>query len=338
MFVCSLLNRRATRFSSYFHPPQRCSFFLNNNNNNNNSNNNYDKNNKTSRSISNNNNNNNRRMSFKFAGLQLLVSADKQANLDNAAAHIQKAVAEKAQLIVLPECFNCPYSNNSFPTYAEEIPGGPSSTMLIQQAKLHHVYIIGGSIPERDGQRLYNTSLIIGPDGSILAKHRKVHLFDIDIPGKITFKESETLSPGQTFTCFQTEWCQVGVGICYDIRFSDYSQILANKGCKLLCFPGAFNMTTGPAHWELLQRSRAVDNQVYVASVSPARNPDSTYQAWGHSSVVDPWGTVIATTDHTPSIIYADINLARVDEVRSQIPVLKQKRLDIYETPKPRQS
>lgn len=168
--------------------------------------------------------------------------------------------------------------------------------------------------------------------GKAHCEAQKVHLFDINIPGKITFKESETLSPGQSLTIVKTEFGNIGVGICYDMRFPELAQLYAQNDCRLICYPGAFNMTTGPAHWELLQRSRALDNQLFVATCSPARDTTSGgYVAYGHSTVVDPWGTVIATTEHGEDIVYADLDLAKVDEVRQNIPIRAQKRSDLYE-------
>jgi len=267
---------------------------------------------------------------FKFAACQLTVGEDKKENILNARRVIDEAASNGAKIVALPECFDCPYSTACFPIYAEETPGGEASQMLADAAKANKIYLIGGSIPEREGEKVYNTSQIFGPDGKLLGKHRKIHLFDIDVPGKLKFTESETLSAGHSFTIIETEYCKIGVAICYDIRFPELAMLYAKEGAKFLIYPGAFNMVTGPAHWELLQRARAVDNQLYVATVSPARNPASTYQAWGHSSVINPWGEVIATTDHQASIIYADIDLSKVDEMRSSIPVYKQKRHDLY--------
>ena len=166
--------------------------------------------------------------------------------------------------------------------------------MLIDSAIENKVWIIGGSIPERDGDNVYNTCIVVNPEGSIVAKHRKVHLFDIDVPGKITFKESDTLSAGNQLTVFDTPFCRIGLGICYDMRFPEQSQLMKDAGAEMIVFPGAFNLTTGPAHWELLLRGRAVDNQLYVAGVSPARNPSSDYKAWGHSTLVSPWGKYVS--------------------------------------------
>jgi len=269
--------------------------------------------------------------SFRFAACQVLVGSDKEQNLLSAQSSIAEAAKNGAQVIALPECFNCPYATSSFPVYAEPVPDGPSGKMLSEAAAKHRIYLIGGSIPERsDDGKVYNTSLVFNPNGLLIAKHRKIHLFDIDVPGKITFKESDTLSPGSSPTIFETEFGKIGLAICYDIRFPELALLYAKRGAKFLCYPGAFNMTTGPAHWELLQRGRAVDNQVFVATISPARNPESTYQAWGHSTVVNPWGEVIATTSHEPGIVYADIDLTKVDEMRQNIPVYQQKRTDLY--------
>jgi predicted amidohydrolase len=169
------------------------------------------------------------------------------------------------------------------------------------------VFLIGGSIPEREvnnkagtegegeeKERLYNTSLVFGKKGELLATHRKVHLFDIDIPGGITFKESEVLSPGNKVTIVEFEgFGKVGLGICYDVRFPELAMVAARKGAWGVFYPGAFNTTTGPLHWRLLGQSRAVDNQVYVAMCSPARDEGASYRAWGHSLVADPMGKVL---------------------------------------------
>ncbi|XP_010565652.1 omega-amidase NIT2 isoform X2 [Haliaeetus albicilla] len=241
---------------------------------------------------------------FRLALIQLHVSALKSDNLQRACGLVREASAKGAKVVALPECFNSPYGTQYFKEYAEKIPG-ESTQMLSEVAKECSIYLVGGSIPEEDDGKLYNTCTVFGPDGAILAKHRKVHLFDINVPGKIQFKESETLSPGNSFSVFDTR-------------------------CQLLIYPGAFNLTTGPAHWELLQRGRAVDNQVYVATVSPARDEKASYVAWGHSTVVNPWGEVIAKAGAEEAVIYTDIDLKKLAEIRQQIPILSQKRHDLY--------
>ncbi|KAG6850468.1 hypothetical protein H0H93_012889 [Arthromyces matolae] len=166
--------------------------------------------------------------------------------------------------------------------------------------------------------------------GDLVATHRKVHLFDIDIPGKIKFKESETLSGGATTNFFDTDFARIGLGICYDIRFPELAMISARKGCHVLVYPGAFNLTTGPLHWELLQRARAVDNQVFMTMCSPARDLRAGYHAWGHSMVVDPMAKVLVEAAEGEEIIYADIDAKLLEEARAGIPVTTQRRFDVY--------
>ncbi|CAI5738729.1 unnamed protein product [Hyaloperonospora brassicae] len=278
---------------------------------------------------------------FKLALCQIAVGDDKRQNIAKAVAAVTEAAENAAQVVSLPECWNSPYATTSFPQYAEEIPSTktllnetdhPSTFALSHLAAKLGIYLVGGSIPEKDArQQVYNTSVVFSPEGEIVGKHRKVHLFDIDVPGKITFKESDTLAPGNTLTLFDTPYGKMGVGICYDIRFPELSMLMKKHGAKVLLFPGAFNLTTGPAHWELLQRARAVDNQLYVASTSPARGPEGGYQAWGHSTVVSPWGEVVATCGHEEAIVYADVDLENVEEMRRNIPTSNQSRSDIYE-------
>jgi len=270
---------------------------------------------------------------FRLALVQLAVGANKTENLSRAEVFVRKAAKEGgAQVVALPECFNSPYGTQYFNEYAEDLSSGSSQSLdiLKKMAKENSIHLIGGSIPEREGEKLFNTSVICGPDGNVIAKHRKVHLFDIDIPGKITFKESEILSPGNSFTSFATDDCKIGVGICYDIRFAEMALVYRDLDCKLLVYPGAFNMTTGPAHWEALARSRALDNQVYVATVSPARDTSASYVAWGHSTVMDPWGTVVAKTEEKEDIVYAEIDLEKLKTIRDQVPITKQRRNELY--------
>lgn len=277
--------------------------------------------------------------------IQLRSSADKLENIQHARDMILRAVSEsQSDLVVLPECWNSPYSTASFPVYAEPVPSvgakpdpstTPSTQMLVDVAKERKIWIVGGSYPERDSssgsERLFNTCLVINPDGAIVGKHRKVHLFDIDVPGKIKFKESDSLSAGDSMTVVETPWGNLGVGICYDIRFPELALLMRQRGCKVLIYPGAFNMVTGPAHWELLQRARAVDNQVFVAACSPSRIEGSGYVAWGHSSVVSPWGEVIAKAGADEEIISAELDMDSLESIRMNIPCWSQKRHDLYE-------
>lgn len=271
----------------------------------------------------------------KLALCQIVGVEDKEANISHAREAIEQAADAGAKLIVLPEMWNCPYSNDSFPVYAEDIDAGPgaspSTAMLAEAARARKVTIVGGSVPERRGGKLYNTCCVYGPGGELLGKFSKVHLFDIDIPGKITFKESQTLTGGDSYLVVDTEVGRLGIGICYDIRFPELAMLYNSLGVHMICYPGAFNMTTGPLHWELLQKARAVDNQVYVATCSPARNPDASYVVWGHSTVVGPFGEILATTEHEEATIFADIDFGQIVERRKNMPLETQRRGDLYQ-------
>ena len=264
-----------------------------------------------------------------IASIQLAQKATKPETY----AHIRALLASipdgAADLIMLPEMWNGPYEAKRFPDFAEP-EGGPSWQFLSALAKERHVYLCGGSIAEREDDRVYNTAYVFDPDGRQIAKHRKMHLFDIDVKGGQRFFESDTLSPGNDVTVFSTPFCKMGLCICYDFRFPELARLMVDAGAKVILVPAAFNMTTGPAHWELLFRQRAVDNQVYTVGVAPARDPAASYQSWGHSIVCSPWGEVLMQVDEKESVAITSLDLNRVDEIRRQLPLLSQRRTDVY--------
>ena len=269
--------------------------------------------------------------SFKIAVCQMLVVDDKAKNVEKAVDLIGEAARSGADMVVLPEMFNCPYESEKFPLYAENRDNSETLKAVSSAAREHGVYLVAGSIPELDNDKIYNTSFIMNPKGEIIGFHRKMHLFDVDVPDEITFKESETVTAGDDITVLDTDLARIGVAVCYDIRFPELSKLMALEGTEIMVLPGAFNMTTGPAHWEILIRSRAIDNQFFLAAASSARNTSSSYVAYGHSMIVDPWGKMLAKAGSDEEIIYADIHLDRLKEVHSQIPVLANRRLDIYD-------
>jgi omega-amidase len=233
-----------------------------------------------------------------------------------------------------------PYGTKYFDKYAETLlPSPPTESQsptfhaLSRLAQEANVYLVGGSIPERDPAKkeLYNTSLTFAPSGALLATHRKVHLFDIDIPGKIKFRESDVLSPGNKITLVDLpEYGKIAIAICYDIRFPELATIAARKGAFLLLYPGAFNLTTGALHWELLARARATDNQVYVGLCSPARDMAAEYNAWGHSLVVDPNAAVMRQLGEEEGILVEELKGEKIEETRKGIPLGTQRRFDVY--------
>ena len=202
---------------------------------------------------------------------------------------------------------------------------------MIELARERGIWLVGGTLPELAEDRVYNTCYVFAPDGQLAAKHRKMHLFDIDVAGGQRFMESETLTAGNSVTTFETPWGVVGVCVCFDFRFTELSELMVLAGAKLVVVPAAFNLTTGPAHWELLFRQRAVDGQCYTVGTSPARDTAAGYVAWGHSIVCDPWGTVVRQCDETPQTVVTTLDLERVEAVRQQLPILSARRTDVYE-------
>ena len=268
-------------------------------------------------------------MKFKLGLCQMAGTMDKDETRAIADKFVREAAENGAQVISLPEMWDCPYSNDYFRDYAEPADG-PTVEFMSRLAEELKVYLIGGSISELDGDRVYNTSFSFDPSGRIIGRHRKVHLFDIDVEGGIRFMESDTLTAGNELTVVDTEFCKIGVAICYDIRFPEWFRKMALAGAQLIVLPAAFNMTTGPAHWDLSIRARALDNQVYMAANAPARVEDGVYVSYGNSCIASPWGDFIAHADEKPQIIYGDIDLDRVAAVREQLPLLKHRRPELY--------
>ncbi|KAK9102465.1 hypothetical protein Sjap_019719 [Stephania japonica] len=246
---------------------------------------------------------------------------------------IQDAALKGAKLVVLPEMWNCPYSDD-FSKFSEDFideKASPSFTMLSEVALSQGITVVGGSIPERCGDKLYNTCCIFGSDGKLIAKHRKLHLFDVDIPGDLYFKESDSYMPGDETTIVDTDVGRIGIGTCHDMCFPELAMLYGSRGARLICYPSAFNMSTGEALWELLQRARAVDNQLFVATCSPARNSSGSYMFWGHSTLVGPFGEIIATAGSEESIVIAEIDYSMIHLRRQSLPLATQRRDDVYQ-------
>lgn len=266
---------------------------------------------------------------FKVALLQMKVYDDKLKNINTAKTLIDKVSKEGADMAILPEMFCCPYNNLCFREYGEE-ENGIAYRELSDAAKSNNIYVVGGSLPELDGNKVYNTSYAFDREGKQIGKHRKVHLFDIDIEGGQYFKESDVLSSGNKITVFETEFCKIGLAICYDIRFPELSRLMVLEGADVIIVPGAFNMTTGPAHWETLFKSRALDNQAYTIGVAPARDYEASYHSYGNSIVASPWGDIINRMDEREGYIIQEIDLDKVRKIRNELPLLQHIRKDMY--------
>lgn len=266
----------------------------------------------------------------RVALLQMPVVADKEVNIETAAEYVKRAAREKAQIAVLPEMFCCPYDNESFVRNAEP-KGERVWQALSRMAAENDLLLIGGSMPEEENGKIYNSCFIFDQEGHEIGNHRKVHLFDINIPGGQYFKESDTFTPGDHLTVLDMEYGRIGVEICFDIRFTEMTHLMALEGAEMIFVPAAFNMTTGPAHWQLHFRARAVDSQIYMFGCAPARDMNASYHSYGHSIITSPWGDVVAELDEKPGMLVQDIDLDRVKSVREQLPILAARRTDLYQ-------
>ena len=265
---------------------------------------------------------------FNLAVCQLRTELVYGETMAKAEAMLRDAAAAGADIAVLPEMFSCPYDRKYFRTFAE-MGHEDSCRRLADWARKYHLLLIGGSVPEVDGELLYNTSFVFDAEGQQLARHRKIHLFDVDLPG-MHFHESHTFTPGSDITVFDSEFGRVGVAICFDVRFPELFRAMARRGAELICLPAQFNMTTGPAHWEATMRMRAVDNELFFAAASAARFEGFSYECWGHSLILDPYGTALAAADEKEQLLLAEINRDRIAEVRAQLPTFLHLREDIY--------
>lgn len=274
-------------------------------------------------------------MKMKAAILQTKVFTEKEKNIRQLEDILASGKTEGADLVTLPEMFACPYETGNFPLYAEP-EGGPSWQQLSALAKKYGIYLSAGSMPESESgdisrPRVYNTAYVFDREGRQIGKHRKAHLFDINVSGGQCFKESDTLSPGNKIGCFETEFGKIGLCVCYDFRFPETARLMAQDGAKVILVPAAFNMTTGPAHWELMFRQRAVESQCFVIGTAPARDTGSSYVSWGHSIAVDPWGTILTQMDEKEGIRAVTLDLDYLEKVRNELPLLRHRRTDLYE-------
>ena len=269
-------------------------------------------------------------MKYNIALMQSAVTDSKKKNLRNAELLVKTAADMDADIAVLPEMFICPYDNSRFPEFAEP-SDGPSVEYLSRLAAESGLYLVAGTVPELgESGEIYNTAYCFDSYGKLIGKHRKIHLFDIDIEGGISFHESDALAPGETATILDTPWGKIGVAICFDIRFAELFRYMALEGAHAVIVPAAFNMTTGPAHWELTFRMRAVDNQLYMAGCSAARDKSAGYISWAHSILTDPWGRVLGTLGTEEEILLHEIDSDYAEDIRRQLPILSGVKKDGY--------
>jgi predicted amidohydrolase len=270
----------------------------------------------------------NLQMTYLAAAIQMTAGNDKRANLERAERLVRVGAARGANLVALPEVFNW-RGKRAEQAAAAETLDGESLSLMSRLARELRIHIVAGSITERgeDNSRSYNTSVLLGPDGARIAVYRKIHLFDVDLPARVTVRESDSKIAGADVVCAETPVGAIGLSICYDLRFPELYRRLAFAGARILMVPSAFTFPTGEAHWEPLLRARAIENQAYV--IAPAQFGPNIYgySDYGNSMIVDPWGRVLARAADQEGVVVAPIDLEYQDRVRSELPALKHARL-----------
>jgi deaminated glutathione amidase len=266
---------------------------------------------------------------MKIAALQMVSTPDVGRNLDAAAALIGSAAGAGARLAALPEYFCLMGRRDTDKLSIAEAPGdGPIQRFLSAQAKQHRLWLIGGTLPLREagGERVRNSCLVFGPDGAQAARYDKMHLFAFD-NGREQYDEGRVLEPGPAPVALQAGALRIGLSVCYDLRFPELYRALMQPPCDVLSVPSAFTYTTGQAHWELLLRARAVENQCVVLAAAQGGTHENGRRTWGHSMVVDAWGEVLAVRAEGEGVVLADVDTQRIASVRTQLPALGHRRL-----------
>ncbi len=267
---------------------------------------------------------------MRIAVLQTNVTDDKEKNLLEAEEKIRSAADHGAELAILPEMFCCPYTDRYFRAFAEPA-GGRIYSSAAEAAAKYGIAVVAGSMPESADGKLYNTSFVFDRTGRQIARHRKMHLFDVDFRGGQYFKESDTFSAGGEVTVFDLGGMRFGLCICFDMRFPELTRLMAQKGAEAVIVPAAFNRTTGPMHWETMFRQRAVDDQVYTVGCAPAADEDAEYISYGNSIICSPLGIVLKRAGTGAEMLLAEIDPEAVRAAREQLPLLSARRTDIYE-------
>jgi hypothetical protein len=264
---------------------------------------------------------------FRAACIQNTATRDIDANIAAVCTQIDAAVAAGAEFIALPETVGLIEPVNA------QIPAATSSeaddaglAAFRDRARTHEVVILVGSQLINEQARIFNRSFLLGRDGAILARYNKLHMFDIELRNGESYLESEAISAGDKAVMATTEWGQLGMSVCYDLRFGALYRTLAQAGAEFITIPAAFTQTTGAAHWHTLVRARAIETGCFVLAPNQCGHHCDKRYSYGHSLIVDPWGEILADAGAEPGIIYADIDLAGVEKVRSRIPSLKNER------------
>jgi predicted amidohydrolase len=270
---------------------------------------------------------------MRAAAVQLNSSADRDRNLEVAARLVREAAADGAELVVLPEKWNLLGDAEALAAGAEPLDG-PSIGAARSWARELGIHLVAGSFAEDagDGEKPFNTSPLIGPDGEVLAVYRKIHMFDVDVGG-VSYRESEQERPGEEIVVAEAAGVEVGLTICYDLRFPELYRILAVRGARVLTVPSAFTLHTGRDHWEVLVRARAIENQAFVVAADQFGQAPPHYHSFGRSMIADPWGLVLVTAPDEECFVAAELDLSRQEQVRATLPSLANRQPHAYRWP-----
>lgn len=266
---------------------------------------------------------------MRVALCQANCAEDVEANEAQVFGLLEEAAAAVVDLAALPEVWPCQGSAAQVAAAAEPVPGSRTDR-LAEVARRHGMWVHGGSVLERDGERVFNTSVLFDRDGVLVATYRKIHLFDADPPGGEPSRESFVYTPGEEVVTAETEFGRAGLSICYDVRFPELYRQMAVRGATLLFVPAAFRHETGRDHWDVLVRARAIEDQAFVVAAAQWGRwgpPGRERRNHGNSLVVDPWGRVLARAPDGVGVTLADLDLEAVRRVREALPALRHRRL-----------
>lgn len=262
--------------------------------------------------------------------VQMNTQSDKAKNIDCSVKMIKQLVKKGIDLIVLPEFFNFLGPESEMAKQGETLKNSPTLERMAGEAQRHGVYLHIGSFLEKESDKLYNTGVVFNPEGEIIASYRKIHLFDVEIPGGRRYLESEIITAGQEVSTFEIKGVTFGMATCYDLRFPELFRRLMELGSQVILLPAAFTMETGRDHWELLLRARAVENLCWVVGVNQHGRFPPNHNSYGRSMVVDPWGIVVCQASDGVTCLTADIDLELLRSIRQRFPALEHVRKSLF--------
>jgi deaminated glutathione amidase len=267
----------------------------------------------------------------RIAAVQLNSNGDKARNLAAAERLVRAAAADGAELVALPEKWNLLAAGEEMATGAESLDGASLGAARSWARELG-IHLLAGSIAEGGEEKAFNTSVLIGPDGDDLAVYRKIHMFDVEAGG-VEYRESEHEQPGEEIVSALVDGLELGLTVCYDLRFPELFRILAVRGARLIAVPSAFTAATGRDHWQVLLRARAIENQVFVIAPNQVGEASPHYSSYGRSAIVDPWGVVLATAPDEECFVAAELDLGGQERIRERLPSLANRRPQAYSWP-----